>query len=126
MLTMVGAGAVQNGDCKDLVGKAAFHFGAHAKGGSCDIMIPVSAIKFHSKLLVLPDGRVTIDYCTRRVRAARSLSPPCMRFGRHAYRPEHDALHWPGTGRAAKHLHACNTASWHAEEYAMACFPQSQ
>lgn len=56
---------VQTGESRELSGKNHFHFGAHAKGGGCDFMIPVVNIKFHSRLRVAEDGTVCMQYCTR-------------------------------------------------------------
>ena len=58
---------------KTLTGKPIFLFGGHAKGGGCDWMLPVTNLKFHSRLMVTPASgwtghRVTLEYFCKQVR----------------------------------------------------------
>ncbi len=65
---------MQTGKKVDLVGKEIFHFGAHTKGGGCDFIIPLEALKFHSQIRVLQDRSATLSYC-HRVRCLPSPTP---------------------------------------------------
>ena len=55
-----------------LTGRQIFLFGGHAKGGGCDWILPVTNIKFHSRLVVTPASgwtgyRVSLAYFCKQV-----------------------------------------------------------
>ena len=64
-----------------LTGRHIFLFGGHAKGGGCDWILPVTNIKFHSRLVVTPASgwtgyRVTLAYFCKQVGLWQNIDPP--------------------------------------------------